>query len=225
MGAASDDRSPATRPSRYSSRKFPMPPRIPPWRPPGPAPQATGWDAVRDWLGWGLVSQEDAARHAAVRDVLAPAFRAASVRGFEPLFTEVWPPHSERQGRAHLATSGPRRCLLAAPGALQTPLGGAALPAPLAPPPASRPPRAWGTRTRPRPAAPRPPGRRCYGGGAAGAGRGGGTRRGRGRARRLPPRDTRRHRPRRVWVRLWHAALGGGRGDRRRGRGGGGCCR
>ncbi|KAI8472238.1 MAG: cytochrome P450 [Monoraphidium minutum] len=49
----------------------------------------TGWRKLEAWLGHGLVSDPDAAHHAAVRGVLAPAFKAAAVRGFAPLFAEV----------------------------------------------------------------------------------------------------------------------------------------
>ncbi|WIA37607.1 hypothetical protein OEZ86_014509 [Tetradesmus obliquus] len=41
------------------------------------------------WLGEGLVSELDPARHAAARDVLAPAFRAQSVKDLVPLFADV----------------------------------------------------------------------------------------------------------------------------------------
>lgn len=41
------------------------------------------------WLGQGLVSRVDPVQHAAVREVLMPAFKAASVRGFVPTFARV----------------------------------------------------------------------------------------------------------------------------------------
>jgi cytochrome P450 len=44
---------------------------------------------VLRWLGEGLVSELDASRHAAARDVLAPAFRAQSVKDLVPLFADV----------------------------------------------------------------------------------------------------------------------------------------
>eukprot|EP00883_Tetradesmus_obliquus_P006402 jgi/Sobl393_1/16889/SZX74110.1 len=41
------------------------------------------------WLGEGLITELDASRHAAARDVLAPAFRAQSVKDLVPLFADV----------------------------------------------------------------------------------------------------------------------------------------
>jgi hypothetical protein len=45
--------------------------------------------SVRAWLGQGLVSTEDVGLHDAMKEVLLPAFRAAAVKGFAPLFARV----------------------------------------------------------------------------------------------------------------------------------------
>jgi hypothetical protein len=41
------------------------------------------------WLGNGLFSDLDAGHHAAMKDILLPAFRAQSVKDLVPLFVEV----------------------------------------------------------------------------------------------------------------------------------------
>jgi hypothetical protein len=63
----------------------------------------TGWRHLERWLGRGLVAESDVAHHAAVKEVLLPAFKAASVKGFVPLFAEV----RQVKGAARLQPQGP----------------------------------------------------------------------------------------------------------------------
>lgn len=41
------------------------------------------------WLGDGLITETDVARHAQAREVLAPAFRAQSVKDLVSIFADV----------------------------------------------------------------------------------------------------------------------------------------
>eukprot|EP00878_Enallax_costatus_P028159 GHUV01030377.1.p2 GENE.GHUV01030377.1~~GHUV01030377.1.p2 ORF type:complete len:125 (+),score=33.73 GHUV01030377.1:588-962(+) len=47
------------------------------------------WQKLSRWIGDSLVTERDAARHAQAREILAPAFKAQSVKDLVPLFSEV----------------------------------------------------------------------------------------------------------------------------------------
>lgn len=51
------------------------------------------------WLGSGLFSDLDAGHHAAMKDILLPAFKAQSVKDLVPLFVEVGRAHTGGQGQ------------------------------------------------------------------------------------------------------------------------------
>lgn len=46
-------------------------------------------DALSGWLANGLATNRDAAHHAAIRDVMMPAFRPDAIRGYCHMFTDV----------------------------------------------------------------------------------------------------------------------------------------
>ncbi|GBF87312.1 cytochrome P450 [Raphidocelis subcapitata] len=53
-----------------------------------PKSKTEGLSRLEEWLGDGLVTQASPELHAAMRDVLAPAFKAASIKGFVPAFAK-----------------------------------------------------------------------------------------------------------------------------------------